>query len=71
MIKFYRVENTGWSNGVSWFGDDNRMEKGEAFMRAINSKEEYNDPDMLWRVVEVHIHQYPDGKVTVERYHVV
>lgn len=54
MIKYYRVDNTGWSDGVSWF-------EGEAhfgtFDEARNNQRErdWGDDSVKWRIAEVTI----------------
>lgn len=61
-INFWTVENTGWSNGTSWFKtggtDANPLRftaREEAEVYAIRSKELMNDPSTLWRIVHTTI----------------
>lgn len=52
MIQYYRVDNTGWSGGISWFKDENRF---DTFTEAIEFQRErkWNDDSVLWRIAEV------------------
>jgi hypothetical protein len=54
MIKYYRVDNTGWTNGVSWFRGEDRF---NTFAEAIESQREmkWDDDSVLWRIAEVTI----------------
>lgn len=52
MIKYYRVDNTGWSSGTSWFEGDRRF---STFDEARNNQRErdWDDNSVKWRIVEV------------------
>ena len=54
MIKYFRVDNTGWSGGVSWFEGATRF---ATFDEArINQRErDWNDDSVKWRITEVTI----------------
>ena len=54
MIKYYRVDNTGWSGGVSWFDGDLRF---ATFDEARNNQRErdWGDDLVKWRITEVTI----------------
>jgi len=54
MIKYYRVDNTGWSGGISWF------EGGTRFTTFDEAKESYKKikwgkGSTFWRITEVTI----------------
>ena len=53
MIKYYRVDNTGWSGGTSWF-------EGGRFSTFDEAKEYYKEMkwgegSTFWRITEVTI----------------
>ena len=54
MIKYYRVDNTGWSGGISWFEGDTRF---ATFDEARNNQRErdWGDDFIKWRITEVTI----------------
>lgn len=54
MIKYYRVDDTGWSGGISWFEGDTRF---ATFDEARNNQRErdWNDDSIKWRITEVTI----------------
>ena len=66
MIKYYRVDNTGWSGGISWF----RGNRFDTFTEAIESQREskWGDDSVLWRIAEVTIvDEYLDNKHIAKR----
>jgi hypothetical protein len=74
-LEYYAVENTGWSNGVSWFttgGTDTNPLRFKTFDEALDytvrCKKELNDPATLWRIVWVTVVRTEESKVTVENY---
>lgn len=63
---FYTVENTGFSGGISWFECHRGIrfyEESDAFKAANITKKEYDDPEMLFRVVK-HTHIIEENKHT-------
>ena len=78
IIKFYKLQNTGWSNGQSWFTiyNERRFDTFEQAKESFKNHKE-DDPDKKWRIVEVIIFVYCQDetqpevetqKVTQERY---
>ena len=51
IIKYYRVDNTGWSGDISWFKGDIRFDTFE------QAKEYYKsakwEDSIKWRIVEI------------------
>jgi hypothetical protein len=71
MIQFWTVENTGWSNGQSWFRtggtDANPLRFNthkEALEYANNLKEDWNDPNTLFRIVHTTFERSHNTEVT-------
>lgn len=54
MIKYYRVDNTGWSGGISWFEGNKRF---STFDEAKNhyKRMQWGEGSTFWRIVEVTI----------------
>lgn len=54
MIRYFRVDNTGWSGGISWFEGDTRF---ATFDEARNNQRErdWGDDSIKWRITEVTI----------------
>lgn len=68
-IQYWRIDNTGWSNGISWFKGDRRYETaGDALRAAEQRKKEFNDDRTLWRVVQVRVMWDNTQTVTIEIY---
>jgi hypothetical protein len=74
-LEYYAVENTGWSDGVSWFktggSDANPLRFttfDEAHEFAVRNKKKYDDPNMLWRIVWVTVVRTETSRVTVENF---
>lgn len=70
LIEHWTVDNTGWSGGLSWFKtggtDVNPLRfttKEEATTYALEKKEEFNDPNTLWRVVHTTIEREENREV--------
>lgn len=54
IIEYWLVENSGWSNGVSWFSDSKRyINHKTARDRCVNLKSHCKDPTILYRVTHV------------------
>lgn len=54
MIKYYRVDNTGWSGGISWFEGDRRFNTFDE-ARSNQRKAEWGDDSVKWRIAEITI----------------
>lgn len=70
MIQYYSVENTGWSNGVSWYttgGTDMNPSRftsnKEATAYATRCKELNDDTNTLWRIVHTTIERTQNQEV--------
>lgn len=79
MIKHFKVQNTGWSNGVSWYDTHPRSTRFETFedAKAYYDAKKWNDDSVKWRIVEVTFTRYFEDEcnlaqvtktVTQERY---
>lgn len=55
MIKYFKVQNTGWSGGVSWYDAHPKSTQFETFEEAKNyyHAKTWNDESVKWRIVEV------------------
>lgn len=78
MIEFWTVEDTGWSNGVSWFHSGGtemnplRFKSYEdAYDYAIDKKKEFNEPTTKWRVVHTTIERSETKQVTTNIWTIV
>jgi predicted RNA-binding protein with PUA-like domain len=79
MIKYFKVQNTGWSNGVSWYNahpESTRFESFEEAKKYYHAKT-WDDSSVKWRIVEVTIVRHFEDEsniaqvtrsVTQERY---
>lgn len=68
-IEFWTVENTGWSNGISWFKGERRYETaGDALRAAELRKKEFNQETTLWRVVHTRKTWDNTQTITIETY---
>ena len=54
MIKYFRVDNTGWSDGVSWFEGDERFSTFDE-ARSNQRERDWGDDSVKWRIAEVTI----------------
>lgn len=54
MIKYFRVDNTGWSDGVSWFEGDERFGTFDE-ARSNQRERDWGDDSVKWRIAEVTI----------------
>jgi hypothetical protein len=75
VIKYYRLDNTGFTAGTSWF-EGCRYETFEQ-AKEMHSNRNWKDKSVKWRIVEVTIFRYfqdetqpflETQKVTQERY---
>jgi hypothetical protein len=66
MIKYFRVDNTGWSGGQSWFEGSKRH---ETFEQAKKHYEEiqWGEGSTFWRIVEVTIIRHNDDPHNLAR----
>lgn len=78
MIKFWTVEDTGWSGGQSWFKTGGsemnplRFQSHElALEYAQTRKAKFNQPTTLWRVVETTIEKTDNREVTTREWIIV
>ena len=62
MIEFWTVEDTGWSNGKSWFhcgGTETNPLRFDSYKAAydyaLDKKAQFGQPDRKWRVVHTTI----------------
>lgn len=73
MIKYYRVDNTGWSGGISWFEGTTRFSTFDE-ARSDQRERHWGDDWVKWRITEVTIEyleldtQRIAQKITKERY---
>lgn len=68
-IEFYSVEDTGWSDGASWFSDSVRYPNfEEAFEVATHRKNHGLSRDMLHRIVHTEIIREATRTITIETY---
>jgi hypothetical protein len=69
-IEYYYVENTGWSNGRSWFscGTDTNPYRANSVEEAIEyiKRNRWDDPLVKWRYVHVMIEREDNRTITTE-----
>lgn len=53
-IKYFRVDDTGWSGGISWFEGDCRFDTFEE-ARQYQKEKDWGDNSVKWRIAEVSI----------------
>jgi len=73
IVEYWRVQNTGWSAGVSWFdtgGTPSRPAtfKFEASARQFVADTRWADKAVKWRLVHVQVATTPNQRVTTERF---
>lgn len=73
FVEWWRIENTGWTNGQSWFTaggtelNPYRAKSQEEAIDYINEcKDEWNDPSTKWRYVHVTLEREDNKSVTTE-----
>ena len=54
MIKYFRVDNTGWSGGISWFEGGTRFATFDE-ARSNQRESDWGDDSVKWRIAEVTI----------------
>ncbi len=73
VIEYWKIQNTGWSGGVSWFDHggsaSNPLRFGdEATAVACAHKAQWGDESVFWRVVHVRIERFDNKRVTTEEW---
>ena len=70
---FWKVQNTGWSGGISWFGTGGSYmnplrfsNEKDAFEYGMKKKLDFNQDTTLWRVIKVVFDRYENGDVTTK-----
>jgi hypothetical protein len=73
FLEWWRVENTGWSNGRSWFQCGTSLydpyragSEAEAIEYIERQKKSWNDPEIKWRYVHVTLERNENRSVTTE-----
>ena len=71
FLEWWRVENTGWSNGRSWFtsgGTDANPYRAKSEAEAIEyiTNNRWDDPAIKWRYVHVTLERNENRSVTTE-----
>jgi len=73
FLEWWTVENTGWTNGQSWFqigGTEMNPYRAKTEQEAIEyinrEKKSLNDPATKWRYVHVTLEREGNKKVTTE-----
>jgi hypothetical protein len=73
FMEWWRVENTGWSNGQSWFhsgGTDAHPWRAKSEAEAIeyinDRRKSWDDPVVKWRVVHVTVQREENRSITTE-----
>lgn len=77
-LEFWTVENTGWSNGVSWFKIGGSISHPLRFRTAssarayaLTRRQEFSDPITLWKVVHTTIERFENKEVTTTEWTVL
>ena len=75
VSQYWEVENTGWSGGISWFTceinkyEPRHFKLEEMAMEYVSRKKlEFNDENMLWRIISVTVTGYEDGNSIVKKW---
>ena len=74
MIEYYTVENTGWSNGVSWFTInanryDSRRFKTFDEARAYITEHHWGDSKVEWRICHHTVTRKTENDRLIEQLH--
>ena len=68
IIEYWKVQNAGWSNGVSWF-DYGSSYRFSSYSDAFSNIEKIiENSDSMWRIVHVTIEKYDNKLVRTEEY---
>lgn len=73
VFEYWKVQNTGYSNGVSWFdtgGTEVRPARfeSEAAARQFLITNRWGGAEVKWRLVHVVVATTEDTRITSERY---
>lgn len=78
MIEYWNVEDTGWSNGVSWFSTGGtstnplRFNSNTAAVEyATKRKAEFNQPTTKWRVVHTTVERTENREVITREWSII
>ena len=72
VLEYWKVQDTGWSGGVSWFDNGSSSREplrfpdeasAQAYVQRVGVR---GDPHTLWRIVHVHIEDFECKQVTTE-----
>lgn len=71
FLEWWRVENTGWSNGQSWFTVDINQYESRRFKSSAEAiqyiqETRWDDPAVKWRYVHVTLEREDNKTVTTE-----
>lgn len=68
-FEFWTVEDSGFSNGISWFKTDRRFASfEEAHAYALRRQQEVAPGVTQWRVVHTQVTTGPNTRITTETY---
>ena len=68
IIEYWKVQNTGWSDGLSWF-DYGSSYRFSSDIDAFSKMEEIiKESDFMWRIVHVTIETSENKLVKTEEY---
>lgn len=76
LLEYYSVQNTGWSNGTSWFdsGGDRanplRFKDMKSAIDYIHDKH-WGDTAVEWRILHHKLEREYEGKKEIKAYHTV
>ena len=75
MLEYFAVENTGWTNGTSWFktgGSDMHPLRFKTFDEASDyakeKKARSKDPSILWRVVKTTVELHETKRIVTDEW---
>lgn len=77
VYEYWKVQNTGWSGGVSWFDSGGGLREPLRFtdevgaLGYIQKAHSRLDDSTLWRVVHVRIETSENKRVTTEEWKLV
>ena len=73
FVEWWKVQNTGWSNGHSWFDCGTSLHdpyrassEQEAIAYITQQKKSWNEPTMKWRYVHVTLEREDNKSITTE-----
>ena len=73
IVEFWKVQNTGWSAGVSWFDTGGTPANPARFdseraARAFARETRWDDSAVKWRMVHVRVVRSENQRVTTETF---